>query len=399
MSYQSKEEKLVRLYERFEDEGRLGEFDEALKGDFKTGAFKLENFDVGRLFEACFGWEEFRACRSDRSRSAVRVMENAGATMSTAFSNITKQFVYSTFMEPLQHEDYPFHQLIPAVPTEFNGERIPGVTRRGNDQREVGEADAYPLAGVGEDFIDTPPTKKMGVIVPVTREAIFFNRTGTVLLERLRIEAKQEAIDLEQKAIDAVIDENAGAVSKDNGGHRYHWRGTSIATYGDNSGSHTWDNLTASNALVDWTDIDAAEQTINTIVDPHTGLPTMPEMTHLVVTKQLEQTARRILSATEIRTGDITTGAGTQTIQGNPYSNKYRLLTTKLLASRLGTDTSWFLVNFMAWKRMVNWAPEVTQAPSNSHDEFHRDIVMQWKYSRRDAFTTVEPRLAHKSTA
>ena len=403
IKHQSKEQKLVSLYESYDREGRLGEFTENLSEGFRSRQYKPEDFDLGRLWEACFGWESFRQCRASREPLAnLTFQESAGAVATSSFSHITKQIIYSTFMEVLMSEDYPFQNLIPTVPTEFNGERIPGITQLGDVVAVRGETEAYPLAGVTEDYIDTPPTKDRGLIVPVTKEAIFFNRTGSLLLERVRDVARAAAINKEKRAIDAVIDENAGAVSASNGGHRYHWRGDSIATYGDNTGTHSWDNLTASNALVDWTDLDAAEQTLNTITDPHTGEPVEIEPTHLIVTKQLEQTARRIISATEIRVatpGYATSGNPTQTIMSNPYANKYQVLSTRLLAARLATDTSWFLANFRAWRYMENWPTEVMQAPSNSHDEFHRNIVQQYRVSERGAYTTVEPRLAHKSTA
>ena len=39
----------------------------------------------------------------------------------------------------------------------------------------------YPNVGLGEDYIETPSTTKRGFIVPVTREAIFFDRTHLIL--------------------------------------------------------------------------------------------------------------------------------------------------------------------------------------------------------------------------
>ena len=39
----------------------------------------------------------------------------------------------------------------------------------------------YPHLGFGEDYIETPSTTKRGFIVPVTKEAIFFDRTHLVL--------------------------------------------------------------------------------------------------------------------------------------------------------------------------------------------------------------------------
>lgn len=39
----------------------------------------------------------------------------------------------------------------------------------------------YPNIGFSEDYIETPSTSKHGLIVPVTREAVFFDRTNLIL--------------------------------------------------------------------------------------------------------------------------------------------------------------------------------------------------------------------------
>ncbi|MCI0358648.1 MAG: hypothetical protein L0211_09200, partial [Planctomycetaceae bacterium] len=74
--------------------------------------------------------------------------------------------------------------------------------------------------------------------------------------------------------------------------------------------------------------------------------------------------------------------------------------TSKLLASRLATDTDWFLGNIAAYARyMENWPLTTVQAPPNSSEEFNRDIILQFKGSERGVFSVREPRVMHKSTA
>jgi hypothetical protein len=111
-----------------------------------------------------------------------------------------------------------------------------------------------------------------------------------------------------------------------------------IATYNDNTGTHTWDNLTATNGLVDWTNINTAKQVFNALTDPYTGEPLDVTPKHLVAAMGLEQTALRILSATEIRVttpGYATTGNPTQTVRDNPYRNYLQLVTSRLLGARM----------------------------------------------------------------
>lgn len=389
-----------RLLEHFRRDPEAA--DRQLRESFRSKDVRPHDFDMGRLFEAAFGWSEFRACR-DRKQLAHDVMgralrEAAGAVSTASFQNISGQIVYSAVLDAYEAEEMVFTKLIPEeriTNGTLDGEKIAGITEIGDEVAIRNEADPYVLAGVGEDWIFAPPVKDRGMIVPVTWEAIFADRTGR-LLERCGDVGKWCGVNREKRAIDCVIDENTTA-------HRYNWRGTVIETYNDNTGNHTWDNRAASNALVDWTDLDTAEQVFNGITDPYTGEPVMIEPKHLVVTKQLEQTAMRILNATEIRVatpGYATTGNPTETIVGNPYRNKYQLVTSRLLAARLATDTHWFLGDIAAaFRYRVAEPMNVQQAPSNSDDEFKRRIVQQFRVNERGAYYTRNPRFVVQNTA
>lgn len=376
---------------------------EAIKSkEIKSSEFR----DLGALFEACFGWEEYRACKTDRSRLVnEHVMEAAGAVSTHAFQNISGQIVYSAIMEAYDAAPFVFRSQIPSIQTQFlQGEKIAGITGLGNISQAVPEGQPFPIFGVGEDWINTPQLVKYGGIVPVTREAVFSDRTG-VLLDRCSKVGDALGLGDEYRAIDAVIDENAGAKSAMVGGHRYHRKDASIATYGDSSGTHDWDNLEASNALVDFTDVEKAELLFDAMTDPGTGIVTgafRAASNQIIVTTQNLHTAKHVLQATEIRmqvggfavTGNMPSRSSPNTLQA------YEIITSPLLAARLGTDTSWFVGNIgKALRKMVAWGLETTQAPSNSHDEFTRAIVVQYKAEHCDAYTTFEPRYLVKCTA
>lgn len=385
-----KYDRLVKLYE---DHG-AAKGDEVIKESFAQGAFKGEYFDLASLFEACFGRHAQLACRNGASIARV-LLEAQGAVSSDAFSTISGQIVYSTFMEKYQNEaDFPFVTLIPEVMTNLSGEKIAGVSQIGDQALVVPEGEPYPLAGVREDWIRTPETKKRGFEIGVTREAYFFDRTGQ-LRDRIGDGAYWLRVNEEKRAIDCVIDENTTD-------HRYNWRDTVIRTYDDNTGAHTWDNLVAANALVDWTDVDTALQVANALTDPNTGEPIMMDFVHIIAPLGLERTISRIMSATEIRVstpGYATTGNPTQTVLGNPYLNRFQFVSSRLLASRLATDTDWFLADVRKLaRRMVNWKLQQKEAPPNSYEEFHRDIVQQFRWDERSAFVVVEPRAALKNT-
>lgn len=361
--------------------------------DLATGSIKPHEFSIADLFESLVdNGRELRRAFDPRLGPTNILHEAAGAIVSSDFSSITGQILYSAMMTDLAAEEFPFQNLIPTQTTQFSGEKIPGIANLGDLAEVVPENEDYPLMGTGEDYIETPETKKRGFIVPVTKEAIFFDRTG-MLLEKAGKVGESLRLNKEKRAIDCLIDENTTA-------HQYKWRGTTYSSYV----STPWDNLTAgqTGGLQDWTNLDNCEQTLNNILDPNTGEPVMVDATHLIVTKQNEQVARRILNATEIVVhvgGYPTSGNLSETRAPNPYRAKYTLVSTNLLAARMATDTTWYLGSPAKYARyMENWPITVTQAPAGNSDDFNRDIVTKFKCSERGQYAVIEPRVMTKAT-
>ena len=348
---------------------------------------KPEEFSIADLFESLVeDGRELRRLFDPRLGPSSILAEAAGAVTASDFSTITGQILYTMMMQDLQPESYPFQNAIPTQQTQFSGEKIPGIANLGDLAEVVGENEDYPLMGTSEDYIETPETKKRGFIVPVTKEAIFFDRTGDLLRKCGKV-GDSLMLNKEKRAIDCLIDENTTA-------HRYKWKGTTYASYQTTS---PWDNITASNGLVDWTDLDGAEQTFNAIVDPNTGEPVVIEANTIVVTKQNEQTAARIINATQIvmhSGGYAASGNLTETQAPNPYRSKYQILTSRLLAARAATDTDWWLGDPSKYAcYMENWPITVTQAPAGNADDFNRDIVAKYKCSERGQYAVIQPRV------
>lgn len=388
--------RLRRLYEAaIKDrtpEKFFDEFEEALR----TRQVRLEEFSIRQLFEQFIpdGRELVDSWSPRHGGDGARhlpLLEEAGAVTTGAFSRISGQLIYSEILSAFRSEQFAFSPLVRTIPTQFSGEKLAGISRIGDEAEIVGEGRPYPQAGVSEDYIETPATTKRGLIVGLTREMVFYDRTN-ILTQRCGEVGEFLGLNKEKRLIDCVIDENTTA-------HRYKWKGTVYATY---QTATPWVNVTPTNALVDWTDVDNAEQTMAGLVDPYTGEPILVMPRHLVVTRQLLYTARRIVNATEIRVntpGFATAGNPTETVTANPVQG-YQIVSSALLAARMATDTNWFTGDLSrAFAYMENWPLTVVQAPSNSEVEFTHDIVMRWKASERGACATLEPRYMHKSTA
>lgn len=368
-----------------------GRFFEDFRGDLESKAIDPRRMSLRALFEEFVqdGTELIRDFAPGKSQQdgAVRLVEQAVDT--SAFSNITGQIVYSMVLEAWNDPAFIGEQLCTVIPTEFSGEKIPGVSGLGDEAEAIGEGDEYPMVGNSEEWIDTPETTKRGFIVPVTKEAIFFDRTGLVL-QRAAETGRWLGINREKRILDIAL----GVVSayKRNGS-------TAIATYGDVSGTHTWDNLAGTNALVDWTDVENAMLLFDGMSDPNTGEPVMVMPRQIVVPSALAMTARRVLNATEIRFGDGAS-ATTQTIAANPVAGILDIVTSPYVKARTSSDSTWFIGDFKrAFAYMENWPITTVQAPVNSEMEFTRDIVSRFKVSERGAAAVIEPRYVVKCTA
>lgn len=395
-------------YERLlQDYGRMAVVREGVRPDIGGGESMIKehlkakqidprNFDFGRLWAAAFGEGNFQRCRADRDYGAVRVMEGAGPVTTASFQSITKQIIQTMIMDEYESPEFVFSKLIPRKPSNESFEKMLGVSRMGNAVAIVKEGQKYPVAGMAESWQNLAETVLRGFMVQLTRQIIFFDKTGLVQ-QRAKAGARELGEDNELRAIDCVIDENTGAKSAALGGHRYHYEGSSIATYGNNSGSHSWDNLAGTNALVDWTDLDAADQLLAAMTDPKTSqIINIGPAKHLVCGRGLKMTALRNRNATEITVvtpGYATSGNPTETKVANPWGNQFEVVTNGFVESRLATDTHWFWGDITrAFAYVENWAPAVSFLGSGTQLEFEQEIIEQYKFNEYGNYTTVEPR-------
>lgn len=389
--------KLRREYEAAKRDGTPGRFYADLSEALKEGHLKIEDFSVRQLFEEFVpdGREVVDSWNPRSGGGGVMLMEASSAVQTGVFSNITGQVIYTRMLEGYKAEGLVFSGIVPNVPTKFSGERLPGITNIGDEAEVVDEQQPFPQAGVSEDYIDTPATTKRGMIIGLTKEAIFFDRTN-MLIPQCQQVGEYLGLNKEKRIIDAYIDQNTTA-------YRYKWKGTSYGTY---QSSTPWVNVKTSNALVDWTSVDALEQVIAAIRDPYTNEPILFDPVHLVCCREKLYTAKRVVSATEIRVvtpGYATANNPSHTQSSNPVKN-YQIVSSQLLSSRMTAaseaTSDWFIgdISKTVWY-MENWPLTVVPGPSNSEAEFTQDIAMRWKASERGTPVVVDPRRSARSSA
>jgi hypothetical protein len=350
-----------------------------------------EDFSIRDLAEALIPDGHHWVRQLDpRSTAGVNVMETGDGVDVSAFLNVTGQVIYSRIMDAYTQDAFVMSRLVDTVPTRLDGEKIPGISRIADEVESVAPGMPYPHLGFGEDYIETPSTTKRGFIVPVTKEAIFFDRTHLVLSRAAEV-GEILGLNKEKRLLDLLI----GVTNN------YKWRGASYNTY---QTAAPWINVKTANALVDWTNVDAAEQLFADILDPNTGEPVLVSATHVLVMPAYRYAANRVFNAAEIRY--TATGAPTTTIAANPLST-YRIVDSRLAYRRIlagGTvavDAKkwWFIGDFRrAFAYMENWPITVTQSPAGSEADFTSDIVLRFKASERGAAAVINPRYVVKNT-
>jgi hypothetical protein len=357
----------------------------------KDKTLRADDFSLRDLAEGLVpDGHEWVRMLDPRSSSGVNLLEAGDGVDVTAFLNVTGQVIYSKIMEAYTQEAFVVSKLVDTVPTRFDGEKIPGIARVTDDIDEVRPGMPYPNLGFGEDYIETPSTTKRGFIVPVTKEAIFFDRTYLILTRASEV-GEILGLNKEKRLIDLMIGTT----------NNYKWLGTTYNTY---QSATPWVNVHSGNELIDWTNVDAAEQLFAEMLDPNTGEPILVQANTVVVMPAYRHAAHRVFNAPEIgyKTGD---SPSTLTFAANPLGNyqvqESRLAYRRIVGSGVAADDAkkwWFLGDFRkAFAYMENWPITVSQAPQNSEAEFNNDIVVRFKASERGAAAVMNPRYVVKS--
>ncbi|HEX2475507.1 MAG TPA: hypothetical protein VHK01_12215, partial [Lacipirellulaceae bacterium] len=221
-------------------------------------------------------------------------------------------------------------------------------------------------------------------------EAIFFDRTHLVLSRASEV-GELLGLNKEKRLVDLVI----GVTNN------YKWKGTSFNTY---QAATPWINVLTGNELIDWTNVDKAEQLFADILDPATGEPVLVSGTTVLVMPAYRHAAHRVFHAAELTF--TAAGSATATVAASPLSgyrvHDSRVAYRRVIASGVAAADAkkwWFVGDFRrAFAYMENWPITVTQAPVGSEAEFNNDIVLRFKASERGAAAVLNPRYVVKNT-
>ncbi len=377
---------LRRRYELDGPQKTVEHLSEALcQGQLRPEDFSLRDLAEGLIPD---GHEWIRMLDPRNTRS-LSVVEAADGVDVTAFLNVAGQVIYAKILDSYTQEAFVVSRLVDTIPTRLDGEKIPGAAGIGDEATEVPPGMPYPHVGFGEDYIETPSTTKRGLIVPVTKEAVFFDRTHLVLSRAAEV-GEVLGLGKEKRLIDLVIGKTSN----------YRWKNITYDTY---QTTGPWKNTLSDNELVDWTSVDAAEQLFAEILDPNTGEPVLVEPTTVLVMPAYRHAAFRVFNAREVTC--TATGSATTTVSANPLT-RYRVVDSRLAYRRIIASGQvpadakkwWFLGDFKkAFAYMENWPITVTRSPLGSEADFNQDILVRFKASERGAAAVLNPRCIVRS--
>ena len=376
-----------------------------LESGIKEKKIVPDQISIRGLAEACYGdgWaRNMHDSLLESGRSGLRMLEtdqrnlvesNTGIP-STAFPNLTGQLIISAMVEQFEQPDLIGDRLVRVQNTRLVTELIPGISPFGNQIREVAENGPYPQGGMVEVYQQTGRTKKRGLIVQVTKEAIFHDQTG-MILDQARDVGENMALDKEERILDAVVGANDANTL-------YNWNGTSYNTY-LTSGLYTNAGTTT---LSDWTDLDECHQLWVDMTDPSTGKRIRIRPTALLVVPHLAAKAWQIMNATfSGHESDPSSALNQQMRAGNPITGVYGgvpVLTSHILYDRLlkrvQTNTTkaktfwWYGAFDKAFVYRQNWGLQVSQSAANADAAFYNDVDMAFKVSEKAEVFVKEPR-------
>ena len=268
--------------------------------------------------------------------------------------------------------------------------------------------------GFTEEYIQTPATTKRQLGIAVTKEAVFFDRTGLVL-DRASYVGTILGLRKEKNLILTFIGANETFQEKRTGDSA----AVSLATYYAADDNARWTNHLDGNPLNDWTNINAAEQAFSQMTDPNTGEPIILPGRRVLVAPQIQALSlNQLMQAQAVwkfTQGGATPGTGSGTCAGldgatagwansgkNPLMDLsitmatsrqlYKQVLAYLDSNAADAASYWWYGDPAAFAYMENWPITVVQAPANSEAQFNQDVVARFKASERGIPAIMEPR-------
>ena len=372
---------LISVFEGAHTPAEVQERTDLVLEAIKSKKLPVKDVSIRDVAEATLGIDGLRRLAHASDESCFQAVKEAVAPVNlTAFTNITGQMIYQGVYEAYSAPEFIGEQLVTTETSREDNTRVPGLAEIDEDAMVVEEGGEYPDVKYSEDYIDIPQSKKRGLKIGVTREMVFFDRTGQVMEMAQRV-GEVLGLNKERRIMDVVV-------GIDNTFKR---KGVTRNTYVSAAEDATDPRINEiTQALSDWTSIDAAMQAFEAMSnDAKNNRPIMVTPRVLLVTAAKVMTAKNILNSTEIRVTQ--SGAATQTIAANPVAGMVQVITSPWLKRRLvaagvgaaAADKYWYLGDPKRAFRYRTLFPMQVLSASHDKDAFERDVIAQYRADER----------------
>lgn len=382
-------------------------FNEALKkGDINA----KRDISIREIAEGMLGhnwYSKLEAYAGQRRVSGVRegriVSATEGASTeavdASAFADITGQLLVNEVKQGYESADLVGDELVETIPItngNLGPQRTPWLSQVVDDASTIQPGMPYPKTQFTQQYIDYPAPEKFGEICAVTMEAIYSDLTSQIY-DSANSVGRRVGINREERILKIVL-----GIS-----NNHSWNGSSYNTY---QTSTPWINVKSSNPITDWTHINELEYLFMNMVDPVTGKAIMVKPEWMLVMPYKYYTHKRILTATDVRTGD---GASTTmaTYAPTPLETNYKLIRSQFafnlltLASASGgggiTAANAKEYAYFGSKKAFVWRQAepmtVVEAPTGNPMEFNQDIALAVKARCWGVAAVRDPRYVVKS--
>jgi hypothetical protein len=346
----------------------------------ESGKLKPDSVSLRGLWEGLVGPAEETLMLGQRMTNKLHYVHMREETGSTAFPKVTGALIAAKVIEGYNLPNSMIgDELVEPMASRLKTETITGFNAV-EGPLDVEEGEEYQDSSIGEKYVTTTAQKR-GRIISLTEELIFFDQTGQVTRRAMRLGEKAR-LDRENRIIKGVTGADANV---------YKPSGTATTLY---STGHA--NLKASNALVDWTDIDGVMQTVAAQTDENGDkIVVVPDI--LLVGWAKRFTALRIVNATEVEDRPSLGTGVTAAVSGNPLRGSgIRVLSSPLVDSHI-TAGDFFLTQRRAFGYQEVWPLQTLVARQGHEDEFNRDVVFKYKVREFGNVFCLDHRLTYKS--
>ncbi len=381
----------ARESRQLRDEGRSHEYWGAWFKEARSGRLKADDFpSIPDLFEA-FITDARGNVRGheimDRWRRGHEVDFFNEDISTKDFANVLRLFSTPVVMDAWAEMDYVQDDLCTTKPsTNYFDEKGVLPTNFGNDAVIVDEGKPFPLVKIGESWVNIPKKQKRGGIVGVTKEMLM-SYDGGILRSALAGQARICKVSKEIRVIDCAIGASSTYRRNDK---------AAIATYGDNSGTHDWDNLVASNALSTAANVDNAQQALVAVTDPDTGLPMGGLGDTYWGPPALDLVASTLFGASIVRRGDG--ASSTFATEGrNPVSG-IKKISSQMIKVRTSSDSTWFFGKPKEAFAYYELYPISVTTDNGGDQMMERDILLRQRVAECGVAVAVKPQRAVKCT-